>query len=129
MTDSNRSFEGASVVAILAKRARDDRDTLLDDLVEMLSTVVPGVQVQHALIRRRVTAVRIPLGDYVYGLTRSPSGSFEAVRLQEVRGVVVRTVPLEIDAFVEELGLALEVELHRTERGREALRAWLSGNS
>jgi hypothetical protein len=129
VSDSSRSFENTSVVAILAKRAREDRDSLLDELVEMLSSVVPGVTVERALIRRHVTAVRIPLGDYVYALRRSSNGSFEAIRQQEVRRVVVRTVPLEIDAFLEELGLALEVELRRTERGREALREWLTSHS
>ena len=51
--------------------------------------------------------------------------AFEASRLQEVRGVVIRGDRLEIDAFLAELGLALDVELKRTERGRDALREWL----
>jgi hypothetical protein len=126
MSDSSPSFEGASVAAILAQRNREDRDSLLDELVVMLSTVVPGIRVERALLRRRVTAVRIPLGDYVYALKRTPSGSFEPVRQQEVRGVVVRNTPLEIDSFLEELGLALDVELRRTERGCAALRSWLN---
>lgn len=126
MSDSVPSFEASSVAAILAQRSREDRDSLLDELVEMLSTVVPGVRVERSLLRRQVTAVRIPLGDYVYGLVRTPRGSFESIRQQEVRGVVVRTTPLQIDAFLEELGLALDVELRRTERGREALRTWLN---
>jgi hypothetical protein len=33
---------------------------------------------------------------------------------------------MEIDAFLEELGLALDVELRRTDRGRKALEAWLN---
>jgi hypothetical protein len=41
---------------------------------------------------------------------------------------VLQTVAMEIDTFLEELGLALEVELHRTERGRQALQAWLNSN-
>jgi hypothetical protein len=126
MSDSTPSFEGTSVAAILAQRSREDRDALLDELVSMLSDVVPGVQVERALLRRRVTAVRLPLGGFVYALRRSSNGSFEAVRQQEVRGVVVRNFPLEIEDFLAELGLALDVELKRTERGRDALRTWLS---
>lgn len=122
---TSSSFEGASVAAILAQRSREDRDALLDELVVMLSDVVPGVRVERALLRRHVTAVHLPLGGFVYVLKRSPEGSFEAIRQQQVRGVVVRNVPLEIDAFLAELGLALDVELRRTERGRDALRAWL----
>ncbi len=129
MSDSSPSFEGASVAAILAQRSREDRDALLDELVSMLSDVVPGVQVERALLRRRVTAVRLPLGGFVYALRRSSNGSFEAVRQQEVRGVVVRNMSLEIEDFLAELGLALDVELKRTERGRDALRTWLSSTS
>ncbi len=122
---TSSSFEGASVAAILAKRGREDRAALIDELVAMLSDVIPGARVERALLRRQVTAVRLPLGGFVYMLKRSADGSFEALRQQEVRGVVVRNVPLEIDAFLAELGLALDVELRRTERGRDALRAWL----
>jgi hypothetical protein len=126
MTDSTPSFEDVSVAAILAQRCRLDRKELLDDLVAMLSETVPGVQVERALIRRHVTSIRLPLGEYVYMLKKGSSDSFDAMRQQEVRGVVVRTVPMEIDAFLAELGLALDVELRRTERGRAALQAWLN---
>ena len=125
MTDSTPSFENASVAALLAKRSREDRAALLDELVAMLSEVVPGVQVERALLRRNITSVRLPVGDFVYVLARSANDSFEASRQQEVRGVVIRTVPMSIDAFLAELGLALDVELRRTERGREALQEWL----
>jgi len=125
MTDSTPSFESASVAAILAQRSREDRAALLDELVAMLSEIVPGVRVERALLRRHVTAIHLPLGGYVYRLKRSSGHSFEASRQQEVRGVAIRTDPMEIDAFLAELGLALEVELQRTERGRAALRDWL----
>jgi hypothetical protein len=125
MTDPSPSFESASVAAILAQRSREDRAALLDELVAMLSEVVPGAQVQRALLRRHVTALRLPLGDFVYVLRRSAGDDFEASRSREVRGVVIRTDPMEIDAFLAELGLALDTELRRTERGRDALRGWL----
>lgn len=129
MTDSDRSLESASVAAILAHRSREDRAALLDELALMLSEIVPRAQVKRAFIGKRVTAVHLPLDGYVYVLKRSGSGSFEASRHQEVRGVVIRTDPMEIEEFLEELGLALDVELRRTERGREALRAWMKSSS
>jgi hypothetical protein len=128
MTDPDSSFESASVAAILARRGRDDQNELLAELVMLLADVVPGAQVKRALIRRHVQALRLPLGDYVYVLERN-GDSFAAIRVQQVRGVAIRSVPMEIDAFLEELGLALDVELRRTERGRDALRQWLSSNS
>jgi hypothetical protein len=129
MSDPSSSFESTSVAAILARRSREDRAALLDDLVAMLSEVVPNVQVERALLRRHVTAIRLPLGGFVYVLKRSADHSFEASRQQQVRGVVIRTDPMEIEAFLEELGLAVDAELRRTERGRDALRAWLNSTN
>ena len=129
MTGPTPSFESASVAALLAQRSRADRTALLDELVTMLSDIVPGVQVERALLRRHVMAIRLPLGGFIYVLKRSSSDSFESCRMQEVRGVVIRTDPMEIDAFLAELGLALDVELRRTERGRDALREWLTSTN
>ena len=128
MTDPNSSFESASVAAVLAQRSREDRAAMLDELVTMLMEVVPGVKVERALIRRNVTSVSLPLGEYVYVLKRTTDESYETNRQKKVRGVVIRTDPMEVDAFLEELGLALDVELRRTERGRAALRDFLNAS-
>jgi hypothetical protein len=129
MTDPTSSFESASVAAVLAQRCREDRTALLDELVTMLSGIVPGVRIDRALLRRHVTAIHLPLGGFVYVLRRSSNDSFEASRLHEVRGVVIRTDPMEIDAFLAELGPALDAELRRTERGRDALQEWLNSTN
>ena len=129
MTDSTPNFESVSVAAILEQRSREDRGALLDDLVTMLSEVVPGVKVERSLIRRRVTGIRLPLGNAVYVLQRGANDSFEATRQQQVRGVVIRTDPLEIDDFLTELGNALDAELRRTERGRRAIQSWLNATN
>jgi hypothetical protein len=125
VTDLPSSFEDASVAAVLAQRSREARDELLEDLVTMLSAVVPNVQVERSLLRRRVTAIRMPVGDHAYVLKKTGRG-YEPLRIQEVRGVAIRTTPMEIDAFLAELGTAIDAELHRTERGREALQRWLN---
>ena len=129
ITNPMSSLESASVAAVLAHRCREDRATLLDELVTMLSEIVPGVQVERALLRRHVTAIRLPLGGFVYVLKRGSNNSFEASRQQEVRGVVIRTDPMDIDVFLAELGPALDAELGRTERGRSALREWLNSTN
>jgi hypothetical protein len=95
----------------------------------MLAEVVPGTRVKRSLIGRHVTAIHLPVGGYVYVLKRGAGGTFEANRSQQVRGVVIKTDPMEIEAFLAELGLALDVELERTEKGRDALRRWLNGRN
>lgn len=126
MTDSTPSWESTTVAAVLARRSHEDVSALLADLVTLLSEAVPGAQVQRALIRRHITSLRLPLGGTIYLLQRHPDGSFEAARQQEVRGVVIRTEPMELDAFLGELGPAIDAELRRSERGRDALRTWLA---
>ncbi len=130
MSESTPSLESASITAWLVERSRADQKDLLDELVIMLSGAVPGVNVERSLLRRKITSVRIPLGTYEYVLDKRSDGSFAATRQQLVRGVAIRTIPMEIDAFLPELALALDVELRRTERGRAALESFLkSGTS
>ena len=125
MADDTPSFESASVAAVLMQRGREDRAALLEDLGAMLAGVVPGARIERTLLTRRVTAIHLPIGGYVYVLRRGSGEAFEANRCQQVRGVVIRTEPMEIEAFLAELGPALDAELERTERGRQALRKWL----
>ena len=129
MSDSSPSFDETSVAAILAQRSRADRKELLDELVSMLSAILPDVRVERSWLRRRVTAVRVPVGGHVYVLTRTADDSYEPSRQQVVRGVAIRTVPMEIDAFLEDLGTAVDAELRRTETGRAALQKWLNSSS
>jgi hypothetical protein len=128
VSDSSPSFDDTSVAAILAQRSRADRKELLDELVSMLTAILPDVRVERSLLRRRVTAVRVPVGGHVYVLTRTADDSYEPSRQQVVRGVAIRTVPMEIDAFLEDLGAAIDAELRRTEKGRAALQKWLNSS-
>lgn len=129
MTERQSPSENTSVAAILVQRNREDRDALMDELVGLLAGTVPGVQIERTLFRRRVKAIRLPLGDEIYVLARASHGSFEASRQHSVRGVVVRTDPMPLDAFLSELGSAIDAELRRTEAGRNVLQSWLSSGS
>ena len=117
MAGETPSFDSVSVAAILAQRSREDRAALLDDLVAMLSGIVPGCRSSAPSSGGNVTAIRLPIGGYIYVLRRSADDTFEAHRQQQVRGVVIRTDPMEIDAFLAELGLALNAELQRHRAG------------
>lgn len=129
MTDPVPSSDATSVAAILAQRSRADRAELLEDLAALLVGVMPGCEIKRSLLSRKVRSVRVPLGEHAYVLERADGGSFETRRQQIVRGVVIRNDPMEIDAFVAELSAALDAELRRTERGRDALASWLKSNT
>ncbi len=129
MADSTSSWESTSVAAVLARRGREDVAELVGDLAAMLSAIVPGARVKRTLLRRQIASVRLPLGGNVYTLERRPDGGYATLRQQEVRGVVIRTDPLEVDAFLSELGAAIDAEVQRNERMRTALRSWLDTTS
>lgn len=117
--------ETVSVAAQLIKRSKEDRDELLEDLVALLAGAVPDVQIARTFFRRRVKSIRCPVGESVYMLARA-GRSFEVARQQQVRGVVVRTIPMDIEPFLAELGVALDAELQRSEQGRAALQKWMN---
>jgi hypothetical protein len=122
------SSDDVSVAAILARRSRDDRAELLEDLVALLVGVMPGIEVKRSLFTRKIQSIRVALGEQAYALERARDGSFEARRQQIVRAVVIRNEPIDVDVFIAELSAALDAEARRTERGREALDAWLKSN-
>ncbi|HVX41907.1 MAG TPA: hypothetical protein VHB25_20265 [Gemmatimonadaceae bacterium] len=124
MTNPSPSWESTSVAAVLARRSHEDVTELVGELATLLGGIVPGAQVERTLLRRRIDAVRLPIGDEVYVLRRE-RGTFQASRQHAVRGVVIRTDPLELDAFLAELGAAVDAEVARNERMRSALRTWI----
>ena len=128
MSEPVPSADSTSVAGILARRSREDRAALLEELVSLLVGVMPGCEVKRSLLSRQVRSVRVPLGEYAYVLERARGDAFDARRQQVVRGVVIRNDPMEIDAFVAELAAALDAELQRSERGRQALESWLKSN-
>lgn len=122
------SSDDVSVSAILARRSRQDRSELLEDLVVLLVGVMPGIEVKRSLLTRKIQSIRVALGDHAYVLERTRDGSFEARRQQIVRAVVIRNEPIDVDVFISELSAGVDAEARRTERGREALDAWLKSN-
>src|SRR5437763_16056298 len=104
MTSPSPSFENASVAALLAQRSREDRGALLDELVSVLSGVIPGVQVERSLLRRQVNAIRRPVGEFVYVLRRSAADVVVASLRHIVRGGAIRNVPRELAVCRQEPG-------------------------
>jgi hypothetical protein len=129
MSDPTPSADSTTVAAILARRTREDRAELLDELVALLGDTMPGVEIKRSLLGRKPKLIRIPLGEHAYLLERATGDTFEARRQHIVRNVVIRNDPIEIDTFIAELSAALDAELRRTERGRDALNSWLRSNS
>jgi hypothetical protein len=124
-------WKTVGVGGALLSRYQQDQQALVEQLATFLeSTLAHQIQVQrtHGLIGpKHTTRLSVELNGLRYALERGRGDAFEASRTRVVRGVALRTDPLPIDAWLRELGLAIEAELERTNNGRAALSKLLEG--
>jgi hypothetical protein len=103
-----------------------DLSVFVEVLARKLETALPA----ETEVRRRskgllsrekvVEAIEVSLGDHRYVLVRERRG-VSATRAQEVRGVVIKRQPLELDAWVD----ALTGQLRELAAGSASARAAL----
>jgi hypothetical protein len=70
---------------------------------------------------KHVRRVAVDIGDARYSLELDDRGGAQAVRSQEVRGIVLKNEPLTIDAWLDALARDLTVLAQQSEQGRLAL--------
>lgn len=102
----------ADVAAELARQYAEHQHEFLDYLAALTLAAVPKhveVTRQRPLLglERPVTALRLELGDYRFTL-ETRRGTLVAKRVTLRRGIVHRTDELPMDAWIEEVGAALE---------------------
>jgi hypothetical protein len=75
---------------------------------------------------KRVARIEVAFGDNRY-VAVAKDGSLETRRAKAVRGVVLKTELLPLDAWLEALGRDLAVEAEASEQSRLALEQLLGG--
>jgi len=109
----------------LLSRYQQDQQALVEQLATFLESSLPRqieVRRTRGLVGPKHTVrLAVELGGMRYRLERGRGDAFEASRARVVRGVALRTDSLPIDAWLEELGVAIAAELERTASGRAAL--------
>jgi hypothetical protein len=68
-----------------------------------------------------VVRIAVDLGEARYALEMDDRGGAQAVRSQEVRGIVLKNEPLGVDAWLEALARDLSALAQQSEQGRLAL--------
>jgi len=118
-------WESLGVAGALLVRYQQDQQALLEELATFLESTLPrqtAIRRTHGVIGpRRATGLSVEIGGTRYELTQASRSGLEAGRTRVVRGVAVRTEPLEVEIWLKELGAALANELERTGGGRAAL--------
>jgi len=110
--------EGRDLLSPLAR-------LLSDTLGERLETRMSGGFLQ----KKTLSGLSFTLGEWRYALEDAggnpKSGALSAKRTRVVRGIALKTEELPVATWLEEVGLALEVEAQNNEATHAALSKWV----
>ena len=139
MADSIEVREGASgddggfeLLSASLRASSGDLTTFVEVLAFKLEQALPGrVTVDRRAVKRfskekRVARIDVALGDNRY-VAVAKDGTLETRRANAVRGVVLKTELLPLDAWLAALGRDLAVEAEASEQSRLALEQLLGG--
>ncbi|RYX86091.1 hypothetical protein EON83_02410 [bacterium] len=112
------SAEGRGLLAPLTRLLQDS----LGDVVEVQMT-------GGFFSKKELTGVAFTLGEWRYALEdeggNRRSGALVAKRSRIVRNIALKTEVLPVAAWLEEVGLALEVEAQNNQMAHAALSKWV----
>ena len=139
MADSIEVRDGASggdggfeLLSASLRASSGDLKTFVEVLADKLEQALPGrVTVERRAVRRfskekRVARIEVALGDNRY-IAAAQDDALETHCAKAVRGVVLKTELLTLDAWLEALGRDLAVEAEASEQSRLALQQLLGG--
>jgi hypothetical protein len=113
------------VAAALSKQYAADQRVFLELLAQMLEGALPGeteVGRRGGLFSKKtVQRVAVTLGDNRYTLEDPGRGLLQATRTHIVRGIALKTEPIPVQEWLEEMGAALDERVRTNAAAREAL--------
>lgn len=121
------------VAANLAKHYAGEGRHLLSPLARLFKdTLGERAEVKMAggfLSKKEICGVVLRLGEWTYALEDAggdpKSGPLAATRTRIVRGIALKTEEMPVAQWLEEVGLALEVEAQQNQAMHEALTKWV----
>ena len=127
--DGDGDFE---LLAASLRASSGDLSTFVEVLADKLEQALPGrVAVERRAVRRfskekRVARIELALGDNRY-IAVAQSGALETRCAKAVRGVVLKTEELPLEAWLDALARELASEAEVSEQSRLALEQLLRG--
>ena len=122
---------GFELVAASLRADATDLAAFVEALAVKLEGALPDsvrVERRGGLFSRekRVRRISVVLADTRYDLERD-DGSLRTSRSSEVRGIVIKSEPVDLDAWIEALSRDLSDQARQSERARIALERLLDG--
>lgn len=120
------------MVAASLRADAGDLKVFVDGLASKLEGALPGhVQVERHSRRlmskdKIVRKVSAEVGDYRYVLDSDGAGNVACTRAKAVRGIVLKTEPLELPDWIDALARDLSAQAAVSEQARNALERLLS---
>lgn len=127
MSDSfeEQEWVRVGVAGAMARQYAADQRQFLEELARMLESALPGeaeVGYRGGLFSRKtVQRVSVTLGDNRYTLEDPGRGPLRALRTHVVRGIALKSEPLPVEQWLEELGAGLDQLAATNAAAREAL--------
>lgn len=137
MADSIEIRDGASeggfeLLAASLRASSGDLNSFVEVLADKLEQALPGrVRIERRAVRlfskeKRVARIEVALGDNRY-IAAADGGALETRCAKAVRGVVLKSEVLPLEAWLAALGRELAVEAEASEQSRRALEQLLRG--
>ncbi|AIE87374.1 hypothetical protein [Fimbriimonas ginsengisoli] len=118
------------VAAALARELASDAKEFVPGLCRVLQQGLPEstevILSGGFLSRKTVSGVRVSLGDFQYEIDSGAKGQIRATRTHVVRGISLKSEPLDIETWIEEVGAAIEERMRSNARTKAALSGLLN---
>jgi hypothetical protein len=119
----------AGILAATMRASASDAEQLLELLAEKFEQSLP----EHTRVARkgglfkkkRVHSIAIAFGEYEYLIERDDRINARRVRI--VRGIVIKTEPLTMEEWIDELAAELARQAEGNQRTRDALEQFVIG--
>jgi hypothetical protein len=123
---------GFELLSASLRASSGDLKTFVEVLADKLEQALPGrVTVERRAVKRfskkkRVARIEVALGDNRY-IALAQGGALETRCAKAVRGVVLKSEVLSLDAWLEAIAHDLAIEAEASEQSRLALEQLLGG--
>ncbi|CAN5555750.1 hypothetical protein BH11ARM2_BH11ARM2_38270 [soil metagenome] len=117
------------VAAAMAKEYAAEGRDFMPTLVRLLETALPDetvpIEKGGFLSKRTTVGVRLTLGDFTYEIDGREPGPLRVGRTHVVRGIALKSEPIDIDAWLAEVGAGIEARMRASSKTTTALNGLL----
>ncbi|MFI5387582.1 MAG: hypothetical protein ACHQ50_15850 [Fimbriimonadales bacterium] len=113
------------VAGALSRELQQDHELFIQSLARAFQAAFPNeAELRYEggfLSKKRMTGVSIKLGDDIYSLTKPAKSQLESTKTHVVRGIALKTEPLPMADWLQEVAAQIEARVGKDGAARSAL--------